>query len=313
MLLLLYAVIVRLKSILTPISYEIKESDTAVSHFIYRILPESGWGQAVVGIFLVFIQAALINRFSIRYKLEEQLSLIPGMIYILLSSFYPALLILSPALVASTFLIAGLLQSAQIYRVTDSGFNNFNAGVCFALAWFIHPPFFIFILTGFIGQVIMRSYSLREFAQYTFGLFSVVIIIFSIHFVQDDFRTLISKYFYFQYNLYDLLNWDTQKIIKLLLGLIPSLFFLINYTKILSKRVILATKVLNLVFWFLALGLIGFLLSLNQTAYIHALFIPFSILGAILLLRIKNPFIEEIIHLVLLMTLFAIQYNLIVI
>src|SRR5690606_28440376 len=61
--------------------------------------------KVVIGILLVYVQALQLNRVMIQNRMTQELTLFPGMVYILLVSYFPAYNGLNSVLIGNTFIL----------------------------------------------------------------------------------------------------------------------------------------------------------------------------------------------------------------
>ena len=103
-------------------------SKGVLSDWVYNLCGYSGSLATLLGLFLVFFQAILINIVIARLRMAVEVTLLPGLVYILLVSVIPDFLNLTPLLFANTFFILALLEMYKIYRSKSFAGNIFNIG-----------------------------------------------------------------------------------------------------------------------------------------------------------------------------------------
>ena len=102
LLLLPYVIVLRIHSLIYPITYVALETDTVPTKLIFGFI-ESGLTQNILATLIVYFQVLYINRLVIKHRMANQITLLPGLIYAILVSLVPEYSLLSPFLIANTF------------------------------------------------------------------------------------------------------------------------------------------------------------------------------------------------------------------
>jgi hypothetical protein len=218
-------------------------------------LDASSSGLAAAATGLVLTQAFLINRLTDKYRMMEEHTWLPGVLYGLAASSIPDFLFLSPALVATTFLPVGLWRLFSVYRRPLAFSAIFDTAVWFTLAALFYPPATWFILVGFLGFFALRSFSVREQLVYAVGVLVILIIAQAALFWYDllgDFWAIQTAHLFAwpQFSLPQDLRLRLSVGMVGLLLIIVTLGFNLYY----HKRVIQVKKYIDLLYWFLLAG-----------------------------------------------------------
>ncbi len=127
----------------------------------------------IIGSVLTFIQALIINAFSINAKLFENNSNLPALVFVLLTSTSPAFFTLSPALLGLTFILLGLgkLLSHVEFRAKKD-MHIIMIGLYFGVAPLFFLPYIVIIpisliLLGLFSNTVLRRYLLLLFSSAT--------------------------------------------------------------------------------------------------------------------------------------------------
>ncbi|NQY67460.1 MAG: hypothetical protein HRT72_07035 [Flavobacteriales bacterium] len=116
----------------------------------------------VLAMFLIFIEAILLNKVVMSKKVYSKNSYLPALLYVVLMSSFPAMLYLNPIIIANLFLILALSKMFNID--TEDGFlpNVFDASVLIGIASIIYFPAIIFSMFIMYCLVFLRRSNLRE-------------------------------------------------------------------------------------------------------------------------------------------------------
>ncbi len=113
-------------------------------------------------IVLLSLQAVLINVLVSNHRLASEVSLFPGLFYILIASSLPDFLCFSPIHLANTFLIIALGILMATYKQSSCADLIFNVGLWLGVASLFYPPFLLFLFVGMAGLNVLRAYKIRE-------------------------------------------------------------------------------------------------------------------------------------------------------
>ena len=138
LLLLPYLIVIRINSFISPKTYAIQESDSIVTKAIFNNL-ESGLGQSIIALLLIYFHILFINRFVIKHRLSNVITLLPGLFYGLLVSMLPEYSMLSPYLFANTFVLLALGEIFSLYKKPKAADLLFNVGFLRPVLLFLYP------------------------------------------------------------------------------------------------------------------------------------------------------------------------------
>ncbi|MEL6863671.1 MAG: hypothetical protein AAFP19_04595 [Bacteroidota bacterium] len=307
-LLLFYIALLRFSVFLYPPTQEVGASGILSESLLSLVDPQS-WLAASLSILLLFIQAILLNIIVSRYRMASELSLFPGLLYILLCSSIPEFLSLSPPFLANTFLLIALLELFDVYKRNRVAGEIFNAGFWLALASLCYMPYISFLLLTFIGLGILRAVRLRESWMLLIG-FAVPYLLSNVYYFWND---RLADFWQIQFAY--IIGWpdfpaiDLEISIKLAFfgGLL--LFVVFNINRYAFKKNIQVQKNIQILYWSLLLAGMA-CLFVPQLALSHllllcpalAVFLSFSFLNA-------NRQTSEAIHLILLVAVLLLQFK----
>lgn len=307
--LLLYAVIVRgsvfMNSETVPLS-----QPGIFSELLYQWISPYSTEGFVLATVLVCIQAIIINFVVGKNRIAKEISLLPGMFYVLLSSAFSEFLHLSPLILANTFYIIVLMELFSTYRKHSAAAAIFNIGLWTGVASLFYGSYFFLFILGMAGLGILRSFKLKEQLMAISGLLTPYILTGTYFFLTDQFSDFWQKQMRDSFGFLDLEGApDLVFYIKMgLLGLMIATFILSynNYTK---KKNIQQQKYTNVLFTGLLLSTLPFFFQAN--IHLDHLLILTPTAGILLSFNFQNArsSMAESAHLLLLIGLLVLQFS----
>ena len=236
------------------------------THAVWEwIAPDSTWG-FVLSTLLVVLQGIMINLLVSQYRIAREISLFPGLFFVLFSSAFTEFLYLSPLILANTFYIIVLYELFSTYRKYSAAGAIFNLGWWLAIGSLFYFSYFFLLVLGIIGLGMLRSFTFREQLTLLCGLLAPYIMTGTYYFVTDQFDSFWKVQMVDSFGFLDLhgtMNWIIYIKIAMISFLLGVLVFSYNqYTK---KKSIQQQKYIDVLF----LGLIVAILPLLFQANIH--------------------------------------------
>ncbi len=303
-----YAVILHLQAFLAPLSLPVQKGGW-LSLGILEML--SGFHPVVspmLALILVLLQAIYINFLVTKYRISWETTFLPAMMYVLLCSAVPEFLLLTPALLAQTFLIVALGEMLGFYRSMEASGNVFNVGFWIGIAALFYCPASLFLAFGFIGLGILRAFNLREILVMLMG------------YIAPLFLMLVYRFWFYSElsvfpDLPHIMIFDFIKIKSvyswIYLGIFAFLciWVLINIQALFYKTKMAQKKYLTVLYWMLvvAFGTILFQPTWHL-GHLILMVIPLGILWGLYFLRIRELF-AELFHLILFLGILLLQYR----
>jgi hypothetical protein len=233
------------------------------------------------------------------------------LIYAILVSFLPEYSLLTPFLLANTFVLLAIGQIFKTYKNTKAADILFNIGFLIAISSFFIPNYIGFLLIGFIGLFVLRSLKVFEIFQLISGALLAIFAYGSILYLSNSevFSELTKFTLIPRFTLFESRGGSLYKIIIILA---IAIFAVLNYANYTVKKNIQTQKKIDILFWFMIGSIIIYLLFKNINAsQVLLLYIPLSIFLSFNFIRIKGILTQEIIHILLLGLLFALNFGLI--
>lgn len=271
--------------------------------------PGSTWVQILFTLIL-FLQAAYLNRIFGINRLTKENSLFPGAFFLLLSSISVHFLGMQALIPANLMLWMALHDLFRASREGEQAGELFNTGFFAALASLFFPPYILFFLFFQLAAGILRTFRLRERLQMLTGYLIPYLLIGVGGFVWGDLSQLWGQQWatlavylgaasYF--SVWSLLAVSIMAILLVVV--------LLGYSGLMYRNNIQAKRKIGVLYWMLLIPSICIFLQ-RQVYWSDALVLA-PALGALtgaLMLRLKNHFLAELFHLLLVATMLFLQY-----
>lgn len=266
-------------------------------------------GIQVLAVLLIFFQAAMINRIAIKNRMTNEMTLFPGVFYILLVSFFPDYVGLSPILVANTFILIALEQMFVSHKKFRTAEHLYSVGFWFSIAAITYYGYFLFMFFPLIGLSMLRTVKWINWLQFLIGLITPILIFVMLSILRDDPAMMIFSEWWTKSGSFDFhFSKDWLSFLQLGFFGIWILASFLQYNAFTIKKNIHAQKKIDLCFWLMTFALIAvsFMANIKTTDLIF-LAIPLSLTIAMSFLRFKSKVSSEMIHFLMIITLFTIQ------
>ncbi len=126
-----------------------------------------------IALFLMLIQAFIFNKVVNDYNLLGKPSFLPALMYVTTCSLLKPFLVLSPALICNFLIIWMIEKFLSVYRRDDVRSVMFDLGMIVALGTLIYFPFIAMLPLLWIGLVIFRPFSWREWIIGLIGFLTI--------------------------------------------------------------------------------------------------------------------------------------------
>ena len=263
----------------------------------------------ILAAFLVFIQAVFVNVICSRQRLTEEVTLIPGLTYILLSSISPQFMCISPNLMANFFILLALYEMFETYNIYSCADKIYNVGLWVALAGLFSPPYLLLVVLAFIGLSILRANKFKESLILIIGFISPFILIMTYKYWKDS----LAEFYKIQFsdNL-DFMDFSSVSSVEMfytlgffILLILITLFSVKTYNYRMKMKV---QKNINILYFYLVTSIITVFFQNGINLQHLMLLIPaLSILISINFVRMPRHW-AEIFHLFLLVAVILWQY-----
>jgi hypothetical protein len=310
LLLLPYIIILRVKSLMSPVGYSVNEEDPFLVKSLFDWV-SSPLYQSILAILLIYVQAVYINRLVIKHRLAPQITLLPGLVYVVLISLMPEFTPLSPHLIANSIILIVIGQLFKIYKSPKVADNIFNVGFMIGIACLFVPNYVYLVIIGLFSIFILRSVKQKELVQLFSGLFTLVFLVFGGMYLYDVPILNETSKMNFSPHL-SIFSIRGAEIYKFASWVLLAVFTIVNYNTYTLKKSIQAKKKIDILFLFLfGAGVLLFLVSEVVAFDALLMCVPLAFFLNVHLIKIKNPLTQELIHVVFLILLFSLNFGLV--
>jgi hypothetical protein len=312
LLLLPYTALIRIRSLLIPESYVPLENDSPLAKLFFEVIGTNPLVQSIIAILLIFIQAVLINRICIKHRLTHELTLFPGVFFVIWVSLFPELLVLSPALIANSFLIFAFYELFRTYKKPKASTHIFNVGFWISIAAIFYLPFISLILLGYVGIYTLRSFKWSERFQYITGIivpfFWLGVWQLWVGNLRGVWQDFILENIQFFESITRVLSGNLAWVLGILVLLIS---FVFSYNQFTIKKSIQVQKKIDVYYWLMLCALVGLILINTPThVYLIVLSLAVALFLSMYFLRVKNKMYGELIHIILIGIMYSMHFNL---
>lgn len=285
-----------------------------LSRLFFALFNGSSPGYPVLSISLAallsFIQALFINDIVNENKIVAKKNYMAGLLFIIISSLFKESLQLTPALLSLTFVILSTHRMFSLIKKEKAFGDVFDVGFLVAIAVLFYFPAILFILFAYIGLGTMKAFSYRDWIIIFLGMLSPFILVFTWYFWFDKTPSLLADianahaHTWLNGVAFRPVDWMLLGGLALITALSLALLPTALYSSLIQVRKF-ATALIVLLF----LIIVAF--SLQQTVHFShwvMLSLPLAIIFSMVLMQIKNKWVSEVIHLILILLVLAGQY-----
>jgi len=307
LLLLFYIGVLRGSYFWNPINATVA-NDGALFVFLRNAIGTNSLLEGGITIFILFIQAFLINELAMKHRLFNETTLLPGLFYLLLTSILQDFFPLSAILLGNLFLIIALDALMSTYKRPKSAGAIFNTGFWIGLASLFYSSFVFFLILIFLGLGILRNFIFKERLMLLCGFFVPFLFMSTWYFWQDGLEGYWQTYFAEQFSFLNF-RYDQSRAFLIKLGFLIVIFLMGLFNGYSFNKSIQTRNFIRIVYLTLFISGLTFLFQPSVTI-IHFLIImvPLSLLVTARFLSL-NTSMAEFIHTVLFLTVLFLQYR----
>ncbi len=141
---------------------------------------------AVLAIFLIFLQANMLNRFVNENRLMSRANYLPALSYLLITSLLPGFNQLSSQLIVSALLMLIFIQVFKTYGRESQLAPIFNSGVLLGLSALLFFPSLVFFFWLLIALAVLRPFRPNEWLLAVLGILTPFYFLFAYFFLTDQ-------------------------------------------------------------------------------------------------------------------------------
>ncbi|HUX56680.1 MAG TPA: DUF6427 family protein [Bacteroidales bacterium] len=280
---------------------------------LYGILSSLVGTHPLPGIFftlaLVSLMAFSMVNLNTTLFFINQRTLLPAVIYILLSGLFPQYQLMNPAIFGAMFLMLAIRRIMDSYRVPGIAYNFFDAGIFIGIGSLFYADLIWFGLLVIIGMLLLRTGNIKEIFIAVIGIATPFILTFGIYYVLG--RDVENLWSIIGYNLFgrpDSYVFTPLTIVAIsIIGLI-TLVSMVHLLMLMNTKKIKSRKTFFLFLWLFLISVVVYIvLPTVSVEIIWIIGIPVSYFLAHYFVFIKKKLIPEIFFSVLYILILVVQ------
>lgn len=172
-LLALFGLLLKLPLFLYPRVIRVPQTDGKIYTAFVDAIGISGNGAlllSVLALFLLYVQALMVNYIINEYRLTIRQTFLPAMAYMLITSLLPEWSHMSAVLLSNTAIIPMFIALFGLYNMSAGNGRIYNIGLLAGLASYIFFPSLFFSISAIMGLIILRPFRLNEILLLLLGL-----------------------------------------------------------------------------------------------------------------------------------------------
>ncbi len=271
-----------------------------------------GFWLILVSSLLVFFQATFINRLAIIHRLNNEINILPGFLWLFWSAFHPEMLGVSGLSPALLCVLIGMNHFMRCFKKRNRAAYLFNAGFFFSLASLFYFPLLILLVFGFFALFIFLSIRSPEPQQYLVGVFVPFFLAGSYAYLTDGLDFFLNQ-FWANHDFLGFFSFEGLENYKLGVIGVSLLLFIIAFVNISfyqAKKEIFAQRKISLLFVYILFVALGAVLSsVFSLSYFLLILWPLTIFISDNLYNMRNAVLGELIIWLFIGISFFIQYE----
>ena len=297
-LLFMYGILLKLIWFIHPQIPVIQKSDGFLfDHILAAIKPAFNnypVGYSFITYLLLFTQAVSFNQLLNNRRLMQKPNYLPGMSYLLITSFFSEWNILSAPLVINTLLIWVWAKMSNLYNNKHAKTTLYNIGIAIGICTFFYFPALAFSLLIIFALLITRPPKTAEWIIPVIGIITPWYFLFSWLFLTDKLYSFHVPGFEISYPLFAQNNIQYAGMILILILAITGGFFVQSFS---SKQIVQVRKSWSLLLLYLIVALfIPFINNSHNFEYWILAVVPVSAFVACAFYYPRVRWIPRILH-----------------
>jgi len=296
-LLFVLAILLWINEIINPIyNLGVYEKSPMPLYQLVLMLPvKASWWISIIACLIVLIQGFLLNNLSSKFRLINEGTYLPGILFVVIVSSVHQLHQLNPLIFANIFLLLALHFIFPTYRIEKTVDPFYVSMFLISTGSLFYFPMIFFVIALFYFMLNTRSFYWREWVVAVLGLITPYVFAFSVFFMRRNMLDLVKT---MQYQLSENASTNVLDIryiaffIFMSMVMISGSFYL--YRNVLKK--VVTKKYYSLLFFLWLLTFTMYLIF--PSMYIESIYffaIPFSFYIANNLISTKSRLAENVI------------------
>jgi hypothetical protein len=191
--LIVFTVLIRLLPFLQTIPIDLN-INAPLAQFIFNwvtTFEDYYYFSAVSATFFVVLQAWMVNHLVIKHTILEKDSFLPALLFVLLNSFYPQQMFLSPQLIGNLFIILMFQRLCNLYEAEKPLYIVLDSGLYLGMAALFNYDTLVYLPFILISVVMMTYFNIRFLLASIFGIILPLYLIGVLFFMFDNLNDLI--------------------------------------------------------------------------------------------------------------------------
>jgi len=277
--------------------------------FLKMAIGEHALYGVIFSFVLVLLMSFMVVNFNTNQFFINERTFLPGLIYILLTGFFPSLQLLNPVLPASIFLMIAIRRIMDGYRIPGTAYNFFDASLLIGAGSLFYANLIWFQLLVVIGIILLRTGNFKELVISLLGFLTPALLTTGLYYAFGKSITTLPGILY--ENLFSpVVQYNFSAFIiagLVVLGLII-LISTVHLLSLLSSKKIKSRKTFSVLVWALVLTIVVyFALPSASVEIIWFASIPISYILAHFLIFSKKKLIPGIIFAVFFLIIIGMQ------
>ena len=275
------------------------------------IFNESIIAEQILSVILILTQAAIFNTILINHGALSENTYIPAAVYVVLASLFFDFLILSPVVLANTFVLLAINNVfGQIEIRAKRDEKLLMTGVYLGIAMLFHFPYFVFGPITLIMFFVFTATITRRYFLFLFGWTLPFVLAMLYYYFHDSFGLFWSNFVRSWFLVESRTYLSTYQV--LILTGYCGLFIIIALLRIFGRARLTnyQSRLIQAVFLMMIMSGSVLFIELDRYPYIYLLFIfPAAFFISHLFTLIKKGFKGEFVFIVFVAVILAINYN----
>jgi hypothetical protein len=266
------------------------------------------WG-TLFSLVLVFLMTSLLVSFNTSTFFINERTFLPSIIFVLLTSVFPAVQVFNPVLPASLLLMLAIRRIMDAYRLNGTAFNFFDASLLIGAGSLIYANLIWFGLLSFIGIGLLRTVNIKEIALALIGLITPPAITAGIYYVAGgDLLALARTAAFNLTGKAEAFHFSRLTVSGLVVFGLFTLVSLAYLLSVINSKKIRSRKTFSLLIWAMIISLVVyFAIPSASVEMIFLTAIPVSYIMTHYFVFVKKRLLPEIFFTVLILIAAAIQ------
>jgi hypothetical protein len=244
---------------ITPVPMPVPDGTVPGYALIYALLSGTPRLAAILGFVLVLGSAVLLNYIFNTQEVVTKNSSLAAFLFMILASYYPALLTIHPVSIAIFILLLIFQELFRTYHESESLELFFSAGFYAGLGSLIYFPFLFFFAFIILSFIIFRSNNWREWTASLIGLLTPYVFLGVFYFWFDELSRKVIEYGRF-FRFPETFRFEADRVFMTFTGILVCLL-LFSFSRSLnhlSEKTIEGRKKNLLLYWSVFIILLSF-------------------------------------------------------